>query len=461
MQRTIAVTLVPLVLLTATAAAAEPMVLKENGSWCWFQGERAITAAGKLFFTSIASDSRGGCAPGDLVITAYDPKTEQVEHHTLHAKLDRDDHAVAGLSLLPDGRLLAVYGTHGHDRLQRWRISQQAADISHWSDEQTFDVGASYTYSNVYCLSDESNRLYNFHRGRGFNPNCTISDDLAGNWRYGWRLAEWTRQDLKGDPRYTGLDGSRPYVCYASNGRDTIHFLMTDDHPRAYDNSIYHGYYRAGQLHGSDGRVLASLTSGDLAPLQPRDFSEVFAGRADRVAWSSDLCLDDAGRPYVAFSVQVDGAETRSQREQGGMDHRYYYGRWDGKRWNVNQLSYAGTRLYPREDDYTGLVALDPNDPDTVVVSTNADPLTGEPLISAADGRRHWELFQGTTFDGGASWQWTALTRDSATDQLRPVIPHWPGGPRMALWARGTLKTYRDYRLDIVGLAIEPQEAQR
>jgi hypothetical protein len=301
-------------------------------------------------------------------------------------------------------------------------------------------------------LPAENDRIYNFHRGRGFNPNCTISDDGGASWRYGWRLLEWTRDDLANDPRYTGLDGRRPYVRYASNGRGAIHFLLTDDHPRAYDNSIYHGYYKGGKLHVSDGRELASPTNDGSSPLKPHDFTELFRGDADHVAWTSDIRVDRTGYPYVAFSVQVDGAETRSVRATGGLDHRYYYGRWDGGQWNVHPMAYAGTKLYAGEDDYTGLVALDPDDPTTVVISTNADPKTGLPLVSSVDGQRHWELFQGSTADGGVTWRWIPLTSNSSEDQLRPVIPSWPEGPRVILWARGTLESYRDYHLDIVAL---------
>jgi hypothetical protein len=435
-----------------SSQASEPLVLTENGSWCWFQGERAVVVDNKVFFTSVASEARSGFIPGDLVVTAFDPTNASIDHHVLHAKLDRDDHAVAGLSALPDGRLLAVYGTHGHDRFQRSRVSEKAGDIGQWADEQVFDVGAPYTYANVYRLPAENDRIYNFHRGRGFNPNCTISDDGGASWRYGWRLLEWTRDDLANDPRYTGLDGRRPYVRYASNGRDAIHFLLTDDHPRAYDNSIYHGYYKGGKLHVSDGRELASPTNDGSSPLKPHDFTELFRGDADHVAWTSDIRVDRTGYPYVAFSVQVDGAETRSVRATGGLDHRYYYGRWDGGQWNVHPMAYAGTKLYAGEDDYTGLVALDPDDPTTVVISTNADPKTGLPLVSSVDGQRHWELFQGSTADGGVTWRWIPLTSNSSEDQLRPVIPSWPEGPRVILWARGTLESYRDYHLDIVAL---------
>jgi len=91
------------------------------------------------------------------------------------------------------------------------------------------------------------------------------------------------------------------------------------------------------------------------------------------------------------------------------------------------------------------------------VISTNADPKTGLPLVSSVDGQRHWELFQGSTQDGGVTWQWDALTSNSSEDQLRPVIPRWPDGPRVILWARGTLESYRDYHLDIVAL-VQPRQ---
>ncbi len=442
-------------LSTSRLHAVDPTVVKENGGWCWFQGQRAVGRQGKVFFTTIAGDDHGAWDAGDLVATAFAPDTKSIEHQMLHAKLRRDDHAVAGLCVLDDGRLLAVYGKHGNDSLQRWRATVRPGDIGTWSDEQTFDVGAAYTYSNVYRLPDENNRIINFHRGRGYNPNCNISDDGGATWQYGWRLMQRTRDDLVSDPRYTGMDGRRPYVCYAGNGRDSVHFIATDDHPRAYDNSIYHGYYKAGSLFSSDGGKLATPSINEV-PLEPSDFTEVFQGDADHVAWACDIRVDSTGNPYIAFSVQVDGGESRRRRGEGGFDHRYYYGRWDGDRWGVYPMAYAGTKLYAGEDDYTGLVALDPHDPNTVVISTNADPKTGESLISSADGQRHWEMFQGATSDAGKTWSWEALTSNSSADNLRPVIPEFPGGPRVILWAHGKLKTYSDYHLDIVAL-VQPR----
>lgn len=160
-------------------------LLKENGGWCWYQGPRAIvTRGGQLLFTSISGDAHAGHDPGDLWLTSWDLNSGRVAQFELHDKFHCDDHNVAGLLERPDGRVLAVYGKHGNDQLQRWRISERPGDYTSWSKERTFDTGARYTYSNVFQLSGEAGRVYNFSRTRGYNPNCTISDDGGKSWRW-------------------------------------------------------------------------------------------------------------------------------------------------------------------------------------------------------------------------------------------------------------------------------------
>ncbi|MCA9139486.1 MAG: BNR-4 repeat-containing protein [Planctomycetales bacterium] len=438
-----------LVCLVTKAVAGQPVLVKSNGGWCWFQGERAVVVGQQVIFTSISSGQRDGWNSGDLVVTSIDITSSAVHHHLLSGEFQSDDHDVAGLCVLPDNRILAVYGKHNSDAYQRSRLTLKPGDITRWTDESKFDVGAGYTYANVFSLSAEDHRIYNFHRGRGFNPNCTVSSDLGVSWSYGFRLLEWTREDIKDDPRYTGLDGSRPYLRYASRGVDTIHFFLSDDHPRAYDNSVYHGYYRNGKIYASDGTELATPGSDGRSDLKPHDFTEIFTGNADHVAWPCDICVDENERPRVVFSVQVGDAANRTLRSKGGADHRYYFGRWTGWRWDVYPIAHAGTKLYAGEDDYTGLAALDPQDDDRMVISTNADPVTGSPLISSADNQRHWELFEGNTSDGGKSWRWTAITANSTADNLRPIIPKWDSDHRVLLWAKGKLSSYTDYDLDI------------
>ncbi|NJM54759.1 MAG: hypothetical protein HC841_01455, partial [Verrucomicrobiae bacterium] len=64
--------LIPVVAWLSAAAAEPPTVLKPNGGWCWFQGERAIVVQDRLIFTTIAGDDFGGWDAGDLVATMHD-----------------------------------------------------------------------------------------------------------------------------------------------------------------------------------------------------------------------------------------------------------------------------------------------------------------------------------------------------------------------------------------------------
>jgi hypothetical protein len=169
-----------------------------------------------------------------------------------------------------------------------------------------------------------------------------------------------------------------------------------------------------------------------------------------------DVHLDRAGHRRIIFSVQRDGAKGRGVRDIkiDGQDHRFYHARWDGAHWLVHEIAHAGSRLYAGEDDYTGLAAIDPQNPSVVYISTNTDPKTGAPLISTADQKPHWEIYRGLTTDDGATFTWTPLTQNSASDNLRPIVPLWKEaqGRTILLWLRGTYRRYTDYDLDVVGL---------
>jgi hypothetical protein len=53
-------------------------------------------------------------------------------------------------------------------------------------------------------------------------------------------------------------------------------------------------------------------------------------------------------------------------------------------------LLFAGARLYPSEDDYSGLGALDPNNPDVLYISNDADsrPARSRRMVAPASGDR-------------------------------------------------------------------------
>ena len=427
----------------ANDVAGELIQFNDNGAWSWFEDERAIvdTTAGKILVSSVAHSSGSGGASrhGDVDVAALDLASGTISRFTLSDAFQADDHNSAALWIRPDGRYLALYAKHGSDHFTRYRISTNPGDVSSWGAEQTFNNGVGTTYSNVHYLPNDNagaGRLYNMTRTVGFDPNVLVSGNEGQTWTYGGRLLDWPTP--VGDPKYTGSDGSRPYLKYSSNGADEIHFIASDDHPRGYDNSIYHGVIRNGKVYDSFGNIVDNNVF-DISAMQPNDYTAVFDTDTSPLghAWTTDLQLDEQGRPHALFTARANNTNTN--------DHRFLYGRFDGSQWNVHEIAKAGGFLYSPENDYTGLAALDPSDPDRLFISTEIDPRTQAALA-------HYEIFEGRTADGGASWTWEPITLNSTVDNLRPIVPAWDDEHTALLWMRGTYSSYTNYNLDIVGL---------
>jgi hypothetical protein len=226
----------------------------------------------------------------------------------------------------------------------------------------------------------------------------------------------------------------RPYAKYASNGRDRIHLLFTDGHPnREATNSVYYACYRGGAFYRADGTRIAGL---DELPLRPEQADRVYDATATGVrAWIWGIACDARDRPVIVYA-----------RLPATADHRYHYARWDGSRWQDTELC-AGGGWFPqtpaggteREPQYSGGLALDPDDPAIVYLSR------------PRGGVR--ELERWTTPDGGRTWTSTALTANSRQDNVRPFVirGHAPGGPTV-LWMNlsGRYRHYTDYRCSIM-----------
>lgn len=432
--------------------AGQMIQLNDNGAWSWFMDERAIVHDGKLIVGSVRAvgNFANSADPdwGNVELAVLDLKSKAVQKTILHRHFEQDDHDGPALLVLPDGRYFAMYSKHGVERRIYYRFSEPRNPLA-WGPAIEFETpgkdapnfrGDNATYSNLFRLP--SGRILNLFRGFDFDPNYMYSDDSGQTWQYGGRLLK-------------GRDGYSPYLKYAYDGEGTIHFVATEDHPRNFDNSIYHGFIRDGHIYFSDGTLCGPMSTTTDVKINSWDLTKVFQGDPDNVAWMVDLELDANKRPYLVFSVQKDGRGLPPR--QGGMDHRFHFARWNGTAWQQREIAYAGTRLYPFEDDYTGLAALDPNNPDLIYISTDADPATGTPLISKADGRRHRELYRGTTRDG-TSWTWEPLTANSDADNIRPIIPKW-NDPRTALvWMRGSYSANRGtWTTAVVAMILQPK----
>jgi hypothetical protein len=406
--------------------------LNDNGAWSWFMDERAIVHNDKLLVGSVRSVGPFGNAKdpdwGNIEIAVHDLAAGSTKRAVLHRHFEQDDHNNPALLVLPDNRLLAMYSKHGQERKIYYRFSEPGNPLL-WGkvheivtpekDGRPFKAD-NVTYNNLFRL--ETGRIYNFYRGLHLDPNYVVSDDDGKTWKYGGRLL-------------MGKGGYSPYVRYAFDGKKTIHFLTTEDHPRNYDNGVYHGFLRDDLLHFSDGTVVAQLSKSSSTKVTAWDLTRVAAGDADNVCWIDDVRLDREGKPCVIFSVKKDGRGTGGK---GGLDIRFHYGRWDGTAWRTHQMAYAGRRLYAYEADYTGLAVLDRQYPGVVYISTDAHPASGKPLVSSADKRRHHELFRGITTDAGKTWRWEPLTANSTVDNLRPIVPPWRDRRTALVWMRGT-----------------------
>jgi hypothetical protein len=434
--------------LPAASVANELIVFNDNAAWCWYQDPRALIdpATGTLLFGSAAAPEGPGGAQraGNIELNSYNTRTGDRQVFVLHEALEADDHDVPALYIRPDGRYLAVFSKHNHDKLTRWRISVNPHDVTAWRPEQTFDwtdkIGEdSVTYANLHYLPSEK-RLYNFFRGINDDPTIMISTDGGDSWAYGGKLLTIGK-----------LGYVNGYLRYASNGRDRIDFITTEHHPRDFDTSIYHGYVKGGRLHDSTGQVIDDNVldpDGQPQTLLTKVFAadSVWNGDTMTHAWTTDIRLDPGGYPVAIITCRANDVPQNSNFN----DHRFFYARFDGTRWHVHQLAQAGARLWGSEEDYTGLGSIDPYDVNTVYVSAPVDPRDGSALA-------FHEIFKGRTKDGGATWQWTPITQHSTVDNLRPIVV--PGDPKLhaVLWFRGAMTRSQHFNMAAVGIVETKQ----
>ncbi len=317
------------------------------------------------------------------------------------------------------------------------------------------------------------NKIYNFSRSIGYDPNYSTftglnpTNDSSLSFAYGGHFLYWVNPNNSGP--------GRPYVKYASNGSDKIWFITTNDHPRDFANSLFAGYLQfdangVGTVHKADGSTVAgsngqistaqtpfpapannnaaAIASGTGYSYSPTAFTQIYAGNANSVAsWANDVELDASGNPFLIFSVRKNNPN--SSYIANSMD--YYYSRWDGAAWQTHRMGFAGSPLYNGENDYAGLATLVPNDPNTVFVSTNYTPDTDSPLA-------HWEIFKGVTSDGGTTWNWSAITSNSTTDNVRPQVSVIDQSQFALIWMRGTYSAYNNFNTSVVGIIVPVPE---
>lgn len=408
-------------------AAATPRVFTADGAWCWFSDPRAVIIDGRLIAGWITTDGSVQIGSRSLADTSAGPAATDIA--TLAPQFERDDHNHPALLVLPGGELAAFYALHaaGDMHASRTRNGQWAPPRQlQLSDPSKGRYGT--TYANPFLLSAEDNRIHLFWRGDDFKPTHATSDDLGETWSAPQTLISERGRD----------SGNRPYVKYASDGRDQILLAFTDGHPRNEPrNGIHFARYRDGRFERADGSLIAP---SDALPLQPADCDHVYDGATAGRAWIWSVAEDAAGHPVIAY--------TRHPTED---DHRYHYARWNGRAWEDRFITAAG-RWFPhtppgtteREPHYSAGLALDPADPATVYLSR---PVNGI-----------FEIERWHTADGGATWTHQPVTQNSPADNVRPyVIPHPSSDASVVMWMHlgGGYRHYTDYNASLHFAVLE------
>ena len=429
----------------------------ENGVWCWYQDERVVvdTDAGKIITGGVASASGWGGWPvnGDINANIFDLNSMTVRKYLIKKGGGNvfycDDHNVPAFLVRPDGKYLTMFAGHFNDTTSHYRIY----DDDEWGPEQIFDWneeipgGSNFqtTYSNLLYLSNEG-RVYNFARTNNKSPNFMISTDMGDTWTYGGQLTSGG---------FVGYNNG--YFKYWGNGIDRIDFSCTEYHPRDYNTSVYHGYIQNGKTYTSDGAVVDDdIFNQDYIPFSS-DFTTVFAagtsvnGNTMYRAWNIDVQYYNENNIAALVSTRINNNETRWD-DGLDPDHAFFYCRYNGTGWSYTYLGRAGHKLYASEQDYTGLGALHPNDPNTIYISTPVDPRDDTDLDVH-------EIFKGSTKNNGNSWEWSPVTWNSVKDNLRPVIPAWDEHHTALIWLRGTYASAQVFHAVEVGLIENDEES--
>ncbi len=412
-----------------TSTQNEIIELTNDGTWCWFSDPRAIiTNAGEeTLVTGFVKED------GSIAALQYSLSSGKKSEAILYEKLEVDDHNNPAFVQRPDGHYLAFFTKHHNTDLYMC-VSKNPADATQWGkpmainpngkDAQEKYGDSKYTYANPHILREEANRIYLFGRWVGFKPNVSWSDDGGITW------AE-SRVVVCPQP-YSW--GERPYVKYFSNGKDKIHMVFTDGHPRDEPtNSVYYACYCNGAFYRSNGEKICTL---DELPFEPRDASIVYdATETGNRAWVYDIVADNNGKPCVAYA-----------RYPNEENHIYHYAYFDGETWQDTEMVNSGKWFphtpegeFEREPHYSGGMAIDPLNPAALYISRE---------INGIFEIEKW-VFSKTDEE---PWTISPVTQNSTNDQVRPVVAQAAGtsSKTVVLWnAISHYVHYTDYRTDV------------
>lgn len=388
----------------------KPIMLTDNGTWCWFSDPRAIYSdqdGGRLITGFVTSE-------GNVEALTLNLDNGETTKTILYQELEVDDHNNPAFLRRADGYYLAFYTKH-HNTGLYMNMSLSSANASEWGNAMMINPNGKvdlekygddkYTYANPMILKNENNRIYLFGRWIGFKPNMTWSDNGGSTWSEGRVVVcpqpfSW---------------GQRPYVKYYSDGLSKIHMVFTDGHPRdEATNSVYYACYYDGAFHRANGDVICTIE--DL-PFEPKKATLVYdAIQSGQRAWVYDVFADEKGKPAIAYA--------RYPTEE---EHIYHYAWYDGENWMDKEMVNSG-KWFPhtpvgkkeREPHYSGGLTIDPNHEHTLFISREVNNI--------------FEIERWTYNIKTNNWHSASITQNSKTDQVRPYVVKNYANESLLLW---------------------------
>ncbi|MGF1634498.1 MAG: BNR-4 repeat-containing protein [Phycisphaerae bacterium] len=404
--------------------------LAPSGAWNWYGNPRGIYHNGKIVTGHVTNTGLIQTVTLDLNSHAT-TATTLLTPASLGGEVD--DHNPPSFFETSDGRLTAFIAGHNEPDLF-YRVASTPGDATNWGAVNTIgtNVGGGtkgHTYPQAFALPGETDKVFLSWRGANWNPTYSVGTYNPADQTWAWTPAA----NYIADP--ANSSSVRPYTLIHGNGQK-IGMVFNDNHPRDASNNLYYAQIARdadGDLayQRADGSVIRKVSTG---PLDLTEAEIVF----DRTAapttagdnsWGWDIAFDENANPVLTYASFVpDPAQPNKQ----SLDtHQYHYARWNGTSWQDTTLvtdaggTIADLTVGNRgEFHYSGGIALDPSDPDTVYLSR------------VIDGQ--FEIEQWITADAGLTWNVITLTDNPADEDVRPFVPlGLPDDLQAVIWMSG------------------------
>lgn len=376
-------------------------ILQHDGCWSWWSLPQAVydSSTGRTFT---------GCveAGGAVKLAQYDSKYQVIQQ--LHVRtLASDDHDAPAVIVLAAGgsnagKVLAAYS--GHALASYSWLSTSVGSILAGTEQQLENGTSTFcTYCQLFQMGDTNQTVYWFHR----------YGNSSGS--YIWRLRYSTDGGSTWGGAFQLWSGSGNAYCRgAMNGANRIDFYVTSVHPNSGNNVLSHFYLSINangtfSLSQSDGTSIGTYTAtgtqvtGATLPLDdstPTTVSKIVTGAS---TWNWDAAAY-SGTPYVAYATFTTASTTHDT-------HAYSQASWSGSAWVATSVSNGGSYvpnwLFSAEAEYSGGIALDPNNANSVYVS-RANAGAGGGATATRFDLENW------TFSG--SWSLAATIKSTAAN---------------------------------------------